>query len=222
MAGFSLPGPLISVRRDRFGMRGVCGSVRGYGDTTAQEYLHGGERVHAFLREQGSDVRQWRVPGQTRELPEAEWGFDTGLANDLETFARENGYRVARLSFADPQDVSPFATDYFREWHHRQGVSASRLVVECFSEMEPAWTLRSRTVPFWLTFNTAVSHRALVRYLDSGVTSTICISCSRRMGLKALGMYRFRSGATCSPAPAVTAALSAIHLRSIPTTSHRI
>jgi hypothetical protein len=40
------------------------------------------------------------------------------------------------------------------------------LLAECFVLLEPWWTLRSGSVPFWMVFNTEPSRARLAEYLD--------------------------------------------------------
>jgi len=42
-----------------------------------------------------------------------------------------------------------------------------RLLVESFIVMEPFWTIRTGSVPFWMVFNKLPSAEALEQYLDA-------------------------------------------------------
>ena len=97
--------------------------------------------------------------------PEAEWGFAPSLREDVERFARRHGYRVRRVVFEQPEDMSPLVADLYRWWYQRLGATDNRLVVDSFILMEPYWTSRTRSVPFWMVFNTEGSFRALEGYL---------------------------------------------------------
>ena len=97
--------------------------------------------------------------------PEAEWGFAPALRNDVEDFARRHGYRVRRVVFEQPEDLSPMVADLYRWWYRRLGCEDNRLVVDSFILMDPYWTMRTRSVPFWMVFNTEGSFRALEGYL---------------------------------------------------------
>ena len=48
----------------------------------------------------------------------------------------------------------------------RSGVGI-RLLVESFIVMEPFWTIRTGSVPFWMVFNKLPSAEALEQYLDA-------------------------------------------------------
>src|SRR5712692_8090186 len=104
------------------------------GGSNAEEMMHGGERVEAYLRRHKSDRIRWEPPPPNGTSPEAEWGFAPALGEDVERFARLHGYRVER-------------------------------VVDSFILMEPYWTTRTRSVPFWMVFNTEGSFGALDDYL---------------------------------------------------------
>lgn len=86
---------------------------------------------------------------------------------DVERLARERGYRLRRLVFQHPEDLSALVAD-FHGWWYRQhnGPPTRRLLAECFGLVEPWWALRTRSVPCWLAFNAEPSAKALERFLD--------------------------------------------------------
>jgi len=135
------------------------------GGATAEEMMHGGERVEAYLRGHQSRRTRWEPPEADGMSPEAEWGFAASLREDVEPFARRHGYRVRRVVFEQPEDMSPLVADLYRWWYQRLGVTDNRLVVDSFILMEPYWTNRTRSVPFWMVFNTEGSFQALEGYL---------------------------------------------------------
>lgn len=137
------------------------------GGATAEEFLHGGERVAQFLEKYQSPLRQWDSPTPDRDRPEAEWGFEPSLREDVERFARQRGYRVRRITFVQPEDMSPFVAEFYRWWYKQRQIVSNRLLVESFILQEPFWTLRTGSVPFWMKFNTEVSFNWLNQYLDS-------------------------------------------------------
>jgi hypothetical protein len=67
--------------------------------------------------------------------------------------------------FEQPEAMSPLVADLYRWWYERLGVADNRLVVDSFILMEPYWTTRTRSVPFWMVFNTEGSFSALDDYL---------------------------------------------------------
>ncbi|MFC5833978.1 hypothetical protein [Nonomuraea insulae] len=136
------------------------------GGATPQEYQDGGSRVADYLRRYGSPHRRWDYPPADGERPEAEWGFEPGLLPDLQELAVRNGWRLVRMSFAEPEHLSPVVADLYREWYRRRGLPADRLLAECFLLLEPWWTLRSGSVPYWMVFNTEPSLASLTGYLD--------------------------------------------------------
>ena len=121
----------------------------GFGGADAGEYLRGGPRVAAFLDRYGARVRRWNTPEPDGLSPEAEWGFEPALLEDLRRFAGERGLRVVRLRYDDPQAFSPFVADLHRWWYRRLGVSEGGLVASSFILMDPFTTLQGRGVPFW-------------------------------------------------------------------------
>ena len=137
------------------------------GGLTPAEYLRGSERVADYLRRYGPDRRRWDSPAPDAEQPEAEWGFEPALRADVEELARRRGYRLRRIVFEQPEDLSPLVADLYRWWYAQRRLHPSRLLVESFILMEPFWTLRIGAVPFWMVFNKEPSAEALERYLDA-------------------------------------------------------
>lgn len=136
------------------------------GGATADEMLRGGPRVEAYLRRHRSPRARWEPPAPDGTSPEAEWGFAPSLRHDVESFARRHGYRVRRVVFEEPEAMSPLVADLYRWWYERLDLADNRLVVDSFILMEPYWTTRTGSVPFWMVFNTEGSFRALEEYLD--------------------------------------------------------
>lgn len=136
------------------------------GGTEPDEFIHGSERVEEYLHRYGSHRRRWDSPQPNGEWPEAEWGFEPALRDDVEFFARRRGYKVRQIVFEEPEHPSPLVAELYRWWYARRRIHTSRLVVECFVEVEPHWVLRTGSVPFWLKFGMEPSSEWLERYLD--------------------------------------------------------
>lgn len=145
----------------------LCFQLGGYGDTAVEEYYGGGARVEAFLRSYGSAHRSWSLHHPIDTMPEAEWGYITDVNNDIKQLCTQQGYRLKRLCFSQPESLSGMVADIYKQWYHRYGIPTGRLMVECFSQMSPWWALRSGSIPYWMAFNTGVSLSALKRYLDT-------------------------------------------------------
>ena len=135
------------------------------GGATPEEYLNGGERVTDYLARYGSHRRKWEPPRPDGEHPEAEWGFEPQLRNDLEDWVAGRGFAIRRLSFQHPEDLSPWVAEFYRWWNRRRDIETTRLLVESFVVMEPFWVVRTGSVPFWMVFNVEPSARALADYL---------------------------------------------------------
>ncbi|MDP8908487.1 MAG: hypothetical protein M3N47_05060, partial [Chloroflexota bacterium] len=86
------------------------------------------------------------------DRPEAEWGFDQALAEDVAAFARRHHFRVRRIVIEEPEDLSPLVANLYRWWYQRRGLPDSRLLVEMFLGLEPWWTLRLGAIPLWSLF----------------------------------------------------------------------
>ncbi len=131
-----------------------------------EDYYEGSERVERFLAEQGSSERSWDPPEPDGERREAEWGFRRELGEGVVAFAQEEGYRVSRLQHGHPLEMSPLVADLYRHEYERRGFDANRLVVDTFAQLDPWWTLRTGSVPFWLSFTSESDADAIESYLD--------------------------------------------------------
>ncbi|MEV4173039.1 hypothetical protein [Nonomuraea sp. NPDC049709] len=136
------------------------------GGATREEYEHGGPRVARYLARYGAGRSAWDYPEADGEHPEAEWGFQPELLGDLTELAERNRWRLVRMRFGEPEALSPVVADLYRSWYQRRGLPGDRLLVECFLLLEPWWTLRSGSVPYWMVFNTGQSHAHAMSYLD--------------------------------------------------------
>jgi hypothetical protein len=137
------------------------------GGATPDEFIHGSERVEAYLQRYGSHVRRWEAPEPDGDRPEAEWGFEPTLRADVERFAREHGFRVRRVIFQEPEHLSPLVADLHRWWYRQRQLPANRLIVESFILLEPYWTMRTGSVPFWMKFSMEPSLEWIENYLDN-------------------------------------------------------
>jgi hypothetical protein len=153
------------------------------GGATVEEFRHGSPRISDYLARYGSPHRRWDAPEPDGESPEAEWGFEPELLPGLlNAVAELNGdpdggaggdahagrdARVVRLRFSSPEDLSAPVADLYRQWHRSRGLPGDRLLVECFAVLEPWWTVRTGSVPYWMVFNTQPSQRSALSYLDA-------------------------------------------------------
>ncbi|MDH6085684.1 hypothetical protein [Umezakia ovalisporum] len=123
------------------------------GGATPEEYFNNSDRVRRYLEKYHSHRRNWDAPIPDKDSPEAEWGFEPSLREDVENFARHGGYRVRRVIYQEPEYLSPFVAEFYRWWYKQRGIIANRLLLESFILLEPMWTLRTASVPFWMKFN---------------------------------------------------------------------
>ena len=136
------------------------------GGATPDEYHHGGKRVEEYLARYKSHRTHWEPPTADDNRPEAEWGFEPQLRDDIERFASRHGFRIRRIVFEQPEDMSPVVADFYQWWNRERHVLGKRLLVESFIVMEPYWTVRTGSAPFWMVFNKEPSAEALKAYLD--------------------------------------------------------
>ena len=139
----------------------------GAGGITPEEYINGSKRVSAFLKLQGSHARKWNAPTPDGESPEAEWGFDAGMGEEIIELSRRLGGRVVRVLFEDPEDMSPLVAEFHRRWYSELGLPANRLLGESFAFVAPFWALRTASVPYWSLFTGRKSAEGLIRYLTT-------------------------------------------------------
>jgi hypothetical protein len=137
------------------------------GGLDEEEYFSGGPRVEELLRRHGSHRRGWDPPPPDGRSPEAEWGFEPALLDDVEALARKRAWQLMRIVFEEPEHLSPLVADLYRWWYAERGQPAGRLLVETFIALDPWWTLRTGSVPFWLKFPVEADAAWLARYLDS-------------------------------------------------------
>ncbi len=140
--------------------------VGGLGGLEPREYYEGSNSVASFLAKQNAGIREWDTPEPDGEVPESEWGFDPALRGDVERVAEERGYDVRRLAFDDPRDLSPFVADLYRRRYEARGRSVDRLLNQSFALLEPWWTIRTGSVPYWSAFNTESDAAHLESYLE--------------------------------------------------------
>jgi hypothetical protein len=138
-----------------------------FGGATEDEFHHGGPRVEKYLEAHDSPWRRWQGPPTDARQPEAEWGFEASILDDLRQLADERHYRLRRICLPGPSELSPLVADLYRWWYRRLGIPNDRLVVSSFIMMEPWWTLRTGSIPFWMVFNTEQSAASLEAYLDA-------------------------------------------------------
>ncbi|MCP2260662.1 Acireductone dioxygenase (methionine salvage), cupin superfamily [Streptoalloteichus tenebrarius] len=153
--------PSTTLDDQRFFQFGALGGI------PAEEYHDGSERISRFLAEQGATVRRWDPPPPDREAPEAEWGFEPALMDDVNLLAQRYGFRVRRVVVDHPEELSPPVADLFRDWYRRRGIPSDRLLVESYNQTEPLWALRLGAVPFWLHFTVTSAIERARHYLDT-------------------------------------------------------
>lgn len=137
------------------------------GGIDADEVADGSARIAAYLRNSGSSRRHWDVPEVTGSAPEAEWGFEPELGDELERLSDQHGWQLQRLRFEHPQDMSEAVADLFAAWYAELGLPAQRTVIETFALIDPYRVLRSASIPFWTVFNTARDVAAARAYLKA-------------------------------------------------------
>ncbi len=147
--------------------------VGGAGYLSPEDYFDRSPQIAEFLKQHNSTHQYWELPTPDGWFPESEWGFDPALRQDVEEFARQQGYRVRRIAFEYPQELSSLVSDLYRWWYQQRNLPdtgnvspENRLLVESFVYQQPWWVLRLGLVPYWSTFNDRRSVHQLHDYLD--------------------------------------------------------
>lgn len=137
--------------------------VGGWGDLPAEEYLSGSPRLAAYARQAGLAVSAWAPQGLKPEGgPESEWGVEAGLGEALQTFCERHGYRFVRLLLSQPHDYARLSYSAARRQFELQGRPPGGVLVQMFSQIDPAAALQAGLLPLWLVFNTLDSQRFLL------------------------------------------------------------
>lgn len=140
--------------------------VGGWGDIQPQEYIEGSQRVRDYCKTQKITQDAWRLDDYPLdEGPESEWGSEPALANDLEAFCQQNGYRFIRIALPKPEDYSRLA---FRAIAHQLELENRQppgVLIEMFSQFDASAVIKSGLLPLWLIFNTWDSYKFLAESL---------------------------------------------------------
>ncbi|MBD3245962.1 MAG: hypothetical protein GF333_03030 [Candidatus Omnitrophica bacterium] len=142
----------------------------GLGAVDGKEYAEGSERIREFLRNEGASRTRWELPDSLQEMPEAEWGYDDELTDDLRRYASEREFKLRRIVYRHPEELSAPAAELTRHWYQKNGIDSRRLLVECFALIEPWWAAKTGSIPYWMPFNTSASFQSVQRYME-GVES---------------------------------------------------
>jgi hypothetical protein len=160
----------------------------GTGHLTPEDYFDHSPQIAEFLQRNHSTQQYWNPPAADGWFPESEWGYDPDLSQDIEQFAQENGFRVQKIEFYHPQDLSPMVAELYRWWYRERGMPDDRLFAQSFVYLQPWWTLRFGFVPFWTVFNDQTSANKLREYLDTSSPYASIYANLFSNGIHALGV----------------------------------
>ena len=122
-------------------------------------------RIAEALARRGSRFRGWKAPAPDSDQPEAEWGFNRELEEDLvDTFGAR--YRIVRVVFDDPEDLSPVVADLLSWWYARCDRPTRTLLIDSFVLLEPELARRLPAVPLWTKFSVEPSLAAARDFVD--------------------------------------------------------
>lgn len=125
----------------------------GAGGLDPAEYYEGSQKTKEFLSRMGKGVQKWNSPKPDSKEPEAEWGFEKKLMNDIEDFLFQKDMEGMQIIFEHPQAMSSIIANVFRKWYQEQDLPSNRLLVETFNVISPFSSLQKSCIPYWLFFN---------------------------------------------------------------------
>ncbi|RLE27570.1 hypothetical protein DRJ54_07615 [Candidatus Acetothermia bacterium] len=133
------PGGTIVIAEDTYAWPqialddGIWFQIGGLGDVPPEEYL-----------------RRYPVGGEPASRRESEWGSPEAFVSAAEGFARENGFRVLRVSLPHPDRFSALAYRAYRAAGAREGLA----ILDCFTTMDARFSKETGIAPLHLVFNT--------------------------------------------------------------------
>jgi hypothetical protein len=138
------------------------------GGMAADEYFRGSPRLRDYLARYRAGRARWDPPEPDEEAPEAEWGFDPALREELLEMVHSRGWRLVEIRFAEPEALSGIAARLYQSWYREAGYDGPlRLLADSFVLMMPLRTQRLRAVPYWLLFAVASSAARLAHFLEA-------------------------------------------------------
>ncbi|MET9022997.1 hypothetical protein ABZV93_23740 [Actinopolymorpha sp. NPDC004070] len=141
------------------------------GGLDAADYLNGSPRVTAFLREQGSPRSRFAAPEPDGRSPEAEWGFEPALGEDVADWAERHGRAHVRVRIPSPQALSGPVARLFRRRIRAAGGAGDRMLVESFVMLDPVQAERSASVPYWTFFGVERARHDVLRHLAAAAAA---------------------------------------------------
>jgi hypothetical protein len=140
--------------RYRVGPRSVF-QVGGWGGISAEEYLEGSDRINLYARRAGLKFTDWKLKDYPLEKgPESEWGSEPGLAEALDKYCQNEGYRFIRIALPEPDDFSQLAFAAARKLLEKDKRQPAGTLVEMFSQFDATASFLTGLLPVWLIFNT--------------------------------------------------------------------
>jgi hypothetical protein len=94
--------------------------------------------------------------------PEAEWGFESLLLEDITHLAATTGHPVHVIQYPDPHALSGPVADIHRTW-----LNSDRLLIESFLLLDPTRTREAGLVPLWTMFPVRSAVETAAEYMSS-------------------------------------------------------
>lgn len=129
--------------------------VGGWGDISADEFIQGSQRLESYCKAIGLPKKRWMLPEFPLEVgPESEWGSEPGMAEAVEQFCTQKGYRFIHIRLPQPQDFSRLAFHSVRLALEKENRTPAGVLIEMFSQFDATAIRKSGLLPLWLVFNT--------------------------------------------------------------------
>ncbi len=106
-----------------------------------------------------------RTPTPDDVAPEAEWGAEPGLSEDLARWCADHDHPLVRIRYHGPQTPAAAVAEIFRAWYRRRDEDDGRLLIPCFVLADPWQTVNIAAVPFWTFFSVQPALDSLAEYL---------------------------------------------------------
>jgi len=139
--------------------------VGGLGGVRDLEFIAGRAEIEAMQQAERSPfVGGWRLDEPLEVGPESEWGTLPPFRQAVEAFAAASGYRFLALEGDSPEWFSGLAFSAHRWLSEKEGRPPQGVLIDCFTQTDPAACRQSRLWPLWLPFNCTDSLAFLQRW----------------------------------------------------------
>lgn len=138
----------------------------GAGGLNPREYYEGSPKAREFLGKVATGIEKWDAPIPEADKPEAEWGFEKKLLQDIKNFTDYKKIEGLKIDFNHPQSLSSIVARVYRKWYEELDIPSNRLLVETFNVISPHLSLQKTCIPYWLFFNVESATNDLENFIS--------------------------------------------------------